>query len=114
MTARLTVSQYNAPPGYTPFTAQVALNSAYSYDNEGKLTLVTYSSVSNIRQRKGRALRPGPRFAIQKTTLLFDGVDALALPFGRLHRQTEPLADGPAKPPRWKRDADLLAWLDSL
>ena len=20
----------------------------------------------------------------------------------------------PAKPPRWKRDADLLAWLDSL
>ena len=26
----------------------------------------------------------------------------------------EKISQRPSKPPRWKRDADLLAWLDSL
>ena len=44
---QMTVSQYNAPQGYNPFKAQVALSSTYAYDNEGKMTSVTYPSVSN-------------------------------------------------------------------
>ena len=45
---QMTVSQYNAPgPPYAPFNTQIALNSTYTYDNEGKMTSVTYPSVSN-------------------------------------------------------------------